>query len=104
MSLLGRVLAPGGKYTSYFICLIFLGVARPISPASLVEFNTPRTVDKRTCHSLRSGENLTLYSCRTEKFKHSFFPSTVKLCNSLPTELRTSSSLSAFKKGIKSIF
>ena len=51
---------------------------RCISPAYLVEL-LPDTVDKRTCHSLRFGENLTLFSCRTEKFKQSFFPSTVKL-------------------------
>ena len=78
-------------------------IFRCISPAYLVEL-LPDTVDKRTCRSLRSGENLTLFSCRTEKFKQSFFPSTVKLWNSLETELRTSASLSAFKKGIKSIF
>ena len=90
-----RVLAPGGFYMfKIFMC---------ISPAYLVEL-LPDTVDKRTCRSLRSGENLTLFSCRTEKFKQSFFPSTVKLWNSLQTELRTSASLSAFKKGIKSIF
>ena len=52
-----------------------------ISPAYLVEL-LPDTVDKRTCRSLRFGENLTLFSCRTEKFKQSFFPSTVKLWNS----------------------
>ena len=78
-------------------------IFRCISPAYLVEL-LPDTVDKRTCRSLRSGENLTLFSCCTEKFKQSFFPSTVKLWNSLQTELRTSASLSAFKKGIKSIF
>ena len=79
-------------------------IFRCISPAYLVEL-LPDTVDKRTCRSLRSGENLTLFSsCRTEKFKQSFFPSTVKLWNSLQTELRTSASLSAFKKEIKSFF
>ena len=86
----------------FYTCMF--NIFRSISPAYLVEFNTPRTVDKRTCRSLRSGENLTLYSCRTEKLKHSVFPSTVKLWNAVPTELRTSASLSAFKKGIKSIF
>ena len=78
-------------------------IFRCISPAYLVEL-LPDTVDKRMCRSLRSGENLTLFLCRTEKFKQSFFPSTVKLWNSLQTELRTSALLSAFKKGIKSIF
>ena len=89
------------KCTSYFICMF--KIFRRTSRAYLVEL-LPNTVDKRTCRSLRSGENLTLFSCRTEKFKPSFFPSTVKLWNSLQIELRNSASLSVFKKGIKSIF
>ena len=47
-------------------------IFRCISPACLVEL-LPDTVVKRTCRSLRFGENLTLFSCRTEKFKQSFF-------------------------------
>ena len=65
-------------YKLFYMFKIF----RCIPPAYLVELLLD-TVDKRTCRSLRSGENLTLFSCRTENFKQSFFPSAVKLWNSL---------------------
>ena len=77
-------------------------IINQISPKYLVEL-LPDTVDERTCRSLRSGDNLTLFSC-TEKFKQSFFPSTVKLWNSLQSEVRTSATLNEFKTKIKLIY
>ena len=78
-------------------------IINQISPKYLVKL-LPDTVDERTCRSLRSGDNLTLFSCRTEKFKQSFFPSTVKLWNSLQSEVRTSATLNDFKTKIKLIY
>ena len=35
--------------------------------------------------------------CRTDTFKHSFFPETIELWNNLPPQITTSSSLTVFK-------
>ena len=55
--LAGKSLSTRQKMHKLFYMFI---IFRRISPAYLVEL-LPDTVDKRTCRSLRSGENLTLF-------------------------------------------
>ena len=43
------------------------------------------------------GQNLLLPNCRTNTYKHSFFPATIQLWNSLPREAIESNSLNTFK-------
>ena len=57
----------------------------------------PAFVSERSCYSLRSGNDLCLPYVRTERHKKSFLFSTTQLWNSLPSEVRMSSSLSIFK-------
>ena len=78
-------------------------IIKHTSPAYLVEL-LPDTVHVRTGRLLRSGENLTLLASRTEKFKQSFFPSSVKLWNSLQIDVRNSTSLNIFKVRLKSMY
>ena len=60
----------------------------------------PAFVSERSCYSLRSGNDLCLPYVRTERHKKSFLFSTTQLWNSLPSEVRMSSSLSIFKNNV----
>lgn len=64
----------------------------------------PSTVGQRSNRSLRQGYNLSLFPCRTERFKQSFFPSIVSQWNSLELNIRNSRSLQSFKNEICSKF
>ena len=58
----------------------------------------PELTSSRTNHKLRSSSNLSLPLVRTERLKKSFIPSSIKLWNDLPEEVRRSPTLLAFKK------
>ena len=57
----------------------------------------PAFVNDRSCYSLCSGNDLCLPYVRTERHRKSFLFSTSQLWNSLPSEVRLSSSLRSFK-------
>ena len=52
----------------------------------------------------KQTHNISQYTCRTEKFKKSFFPSTILLWNTLDIDIRNSTSLSNFKLKINKIY
>ena len=52
----------------------------------------PKLVNERSYIPLRTAQNITEYRCRTEKFKKSFFPSTISLWNSIDLDVRNSTS------------
>jgi hypothetical protein len=52
----------------------------------------------------KQTHNISQYKCRTEKFKKSFFPSTILLWNTLDIDIRNSTSLSNFKLKINKIY
>ena len=54
----------------------------------------------RSCNSLRSARNLCSSYVRTERHKNSFLFSSTKWWNSLPLEIRSSSSLGIFKHNL----
>ena len=57
----------------------------------------PATVQNRTRYNFRSHSKFTIFRTRTDLFGNSFFPSVVKMWNSLPIETRKSESLQEFK-------
>ena len=73
------------------------------SPLYLIEL-LPKLVNERSYIPLRSGHNISQYKCRTEKFKKSFFLSTISLWNTLDIDIRNSTSLSNFKLKINKIY
>ena len=79
------------------LAIMYKIVAKATSPY-LYEL-LPSTVNQRSNRSLRSGHNLSPFSCRIERFKSSFFPATVNKWNSLDIEMRESKSL-GFKNQI----
>ena len=60
----------------------------------------PEFVSDRSCYSLRSASNLCLPYVRTDRCKKSFLFSSIKWWNSLPLEIRISSSLVIFKNSL----
>ena len=64
----------------------------------------PILVNERSYIPLRTGQNVSEYRCRTEKFKISFFPSTISLWNSIDLDLRNSTSHANFKAKIVHLF
>ena len=60
----------------------------------------PEFVSDRSCYSLRSANNLCLPYVRTDRHKKSFLFSSIKWWNSLPLEIRISSSLVIFKNSL----
>ena len=61
-------------------------------------------VSERTSYSLRNLKHFTLFASRTERFNKSFFPSTTRLWNNLSIDVRSTLSLSVFKKSLLSYF
>ena len=61
-------------------------------------------VSERTSYSLRNLKNFTLFASRTERFNKSFFPSTTRLWNNISIDVRSTLSLSVFKKSLLSYF
>ena len=59
---------------------------------------------KPSAHTLRSCNNYSLIPALAERFKKSFFPSTVAEWNDLDTDLRNTQSLFAFKVGIRTLY
>ena len=63
----------------------------------------PLTVGERSNIRLRSANELSIFPCRTEMFKTSFFPSTTFLWNSLSLDIRQSDSLYVFKHRLNNL-
>ena len=55
-------------------------------------------------HDTRQGSGLSHFRARTDLFNNSFFPSTVRLWNELPKDIKNSESLSVFKSKLGNLF
>ena len=64
----------------------------------------PKLVNERSYIPLRTAQNITEYRCRTEKFKKSFFPSTISLWNSIDLDVRNSTSKVNFKAKVTKLY
>jgi hypothetical protein len=82
--------------------ILFYKMYHGYTPSYLASL-LPPLVGEVSMYSLRNSENVSYLPCRTNLYKESFLPSTINLWNSLPTELRNSPSVSAFKQSISNI-
>ena len=57
----------------------------------------PPTVQETTRYSLRNSDHIQNYRTNTNLFLDSYFPSTIRAWNNLPTEIKNATSLSIFK-------
>ena len=62
----------------------------------------PNTVNAASNYNLRNRLNFEIPFVRLCSYENSFFPSTLKLWNELPLNIRNSSSVSQFKANVRS--
>ena len=82
---------------------MFFKIVNNFTPSYLSDLLTLMT-HQRSGLLLRSACNFSLFQCRTERFKKSFFPVTTCLWNSLDDEFRDIQSLSKFKSCLQDFF
>ena len=58
----------------------------------------------RQAHYLRAQNNLYPFACHLQKYKESFFPSSVSLWNKLPDKAKSSVTLTEFKNHLSQVF
>ena len=61
----------------------------------------PPLVHRRTTNDMRHRLNITFMQCTTTSFSRSFFPSAIKLWNSLLLRIRNSESVYDFREHLK---
>lgn len=81
---------------------IFYKIMNNLTPSYLSALR-PGQVFSRTQYNLRSSHNVSLLPVRTERFKKSFFPYSIKAWNELPISARNIESLIRFKRRLKDI-
>lgn len=82
---------------------LFYKIVAGLSPSFLRDL-LPSKVHEKSRFSLRNRDNFTSYRVRTERFKRSFFPSTVSLWNTLDSSLRSIDTISLFKQKLKQYY
>ena len=83
--------------------VLFFKIVNNLVPRYLTDL-LPATSQQRSGLSLRSAVNLTLFPCKTDRFKRSFFPDSTGLWNALDNVIRDSDSLNTFKNRLKNFF
>jgi hypothetical protein len=83
--------------------VLFFKIVNNLVPRYLTDL-LPATSQQRSGLLLRSADNLTLYPCRTERFKRSFFPDSTRLWNALDNVIKDSDSLNTFRNRLKNFF
>ena len=78
-------------------------IIHDLTPNYLSEIFPPH-VGNRTEYPLRNASNIEVIARRTELFASSFVPSSVSLWNELPENIKSITSLSAFKSNVKKMF
>ena len=83
--------------------LLFYKIVNGHTPSFLRDI-LPSKVKEKSRFSLRKGDNFSPFIVRSERFKYSFFPSSVSLWNKLDTDVRNLDSFNLFKKTLKYFF
>ena len=83
--------------------IYFYKIVNRLAPVYLVDL-LPDLVEERAYIPLRSGQNISSFMYKSEKFRNSFFPSTVNLWNDLDLDIRNSISLPVFKANVRKVF
>ena len=60
----------------------------------------PSTITETSRYNLRNANDIRTINTRTTQYYNSFLPSTIRECNTLPEEQRTSATLLSFKANI----
>ena len=55
-------------------------------------------------YNTRNAHNIVVQQCRTSYLQNSFFPSTIRLWNNLPQDIKDSNNLNTFKKALTSFY
>ena len=58
----------------------------------------------RTLHNTRNANNLPIPLCKTETYRHSLFPSSIRLWNTLEPSIRSANSLGSFKSKLQTLY
>ena len=58
----------------------------------------------RQAHYLRAQNNVYLFACSLQKYRESFFPSSLSLWNKLPDKAKSSATLTDFKNHLSQVF
>ena len=74
-----------------------------LSPRNLTKYVSLRSTSNYQTRSANKN-NLQEFSCRTESFKHSFFPFCVREWNKLDNTIRDAESIKQFKSMLKNFF
>ena len=76
--------------------VIFYKILYGLTPNYLSDL-IPPTVQEITTYSLRNSGHIQNYTAKGNRFLDSFFPSTIRAWNSLPSEVQQASSVAAFE-------
>ena len=76
--------------------VVFYKILHGSAPNYLADL-IPPTVQETTRYSLRNSDHIQNYRTNTNLFLDSYFPSTIRAWNNLPTEIKNATSLSIFK-------
>jgi hypothetical protein len=63
----------------------------------------PTTIGETVTYNLRNNDDYRNQRCRLQTSSKSFFPSTIKLWNSLPDSVKSLTTFSKFKKNIQPV-
>ena len=81
----------------------FYKIVKGLSPRYLTKYVNLRSTSNYQTRSANKN-NLEEFSCRTESFKHSFFPFCVREWNKLDNTIRDAESIKQFKSMLKNFF
>ena len=82
---------------------IFYKIVKGLSPRYLTKYVNLRSTSNYQTRSANKN-NLQEFSCRTESFKHSFFPFCVIECNKLDNTIQDAESVKQFNSMLKNYF
>ena len=82
---------------------VFYKIVKGLSSRYLTKYVNFRSTSNYQTRSANKN-NLQEYSCRTESFKHSFFPFCVREWNKLDNTIRDAESIKQFKSMLKNFF
>ena len=85
------------------VFFLFFKIVKKLVPEYLYNL-LPLTAQQRSGMSLRSANDFSLFSARTERYNNSFFPPSTHLWNSIGRETRETDSIRAFKKALCHFF
>ena len=91
------------SFVRAFFLTFFYKIVKGLSPRYLTKYVNLKSISNYHTRSA-SKNNLQEFSCRTESFKHTFFPFCVREWNKLNNTIRDAESVKQFKSMLKNFF